>query len=530
MSSKGAGVLEGRLLLLAPTARDAANGRKALEQAGVACAVCRDLAEVCRELGAGAGAVLLPEEALAGGGDRRLAEALGGQPPWSDLPVLLLTRGGADSPVARRAATLGNVVLLERPVRVQALLSAVRAALRARQRQYEVRRLLAEQDRGAEALREADRRKDEFLAILGHELRNPLSPILTALTVMRQVMPESPLLQQVRGTIERQVGQMARLVDDLLDVSRITRGKFQLQKGRVELRAILERAAETARPLLDSRKHDLTLSLPSGPVWLEADPARLEQVVANLLNNAAKYTDPGGHVWLTAEHHPHEAVVRVRDTGVGIAPGMLPRVFELFSQEDRSLDRAAGGLGIGLTLVKRLVELHGGTVEAASAGLGRGSEFTVRLPVLAALTSPPSANVETTRPHPPSLRVLLVDDMADAADMLGLLLRMWGHEVHVAYAGPPALEAARTFRPDVVLLDIGLPDGMDGYELARRLCEGAGGKKPLLVAMTGYGQEADRQRAAAAGFDHHLVKPIHPDSLEELLARPGPSGSRIEDR
>jgi PAS domain S-box-containing protein len=405
----------------------------------------------------------------------------------------------------------------------------------------------------AEDLAEVNTRKDEFLAMLGHELRNPLSPILTALTLMRQATPESPLLRQARVTIERQVGQMTRLVDDLLDVSRISRGMMQLSKERVELRAVVERAVEAVRPFLETRKHQLTLSLPAEPVWLEADPARLQQVLANLLHNAGKYTDPGGQVWLAAEHRARkdvpspstlrpcnlegsggdvpspskerprslegsgEVVVRVKDTGIGISAEMLPRVFDLFAQEGRSADRAAGGLGIGLTLVQRLTQMHGGTVEAASAGPGRGSEFTVRLPVLAALAPPRSENVETTRQAGPSLRILLVDDLADATDLLALLLRMWGHEVQVAYTGPAGLEAAEVFRPDVVLLDIGLP-GMSGYDVARRIRERARGKVPLLVAMTGYGQEADRRKAREAGFDHHLTKPIHPDAVQALLA------------
>jgi PAS domain S-box-containing protein len=369
----------------------------------------------------------------------------------------------------------------------------------------------------AEDLAEANRLKDEFLAMLAHELRNPLSPVLTALTLMRQATPESPLLQQARLTIERQVGQMTRLVDDLLDVTRISRGKMELHKERVELRAVVERAVEAVRPFLETRKHQLTLSLPAEPVWLEADPARLQQVLANLLHNSAKYTDPGGHVWLTAEHGEHEVVVRVKDNGIGISAEMLPRVFDLFAQEGRSADRAAGGLGIGLTLVQRLTRMHGGDVQAASAGPGRGSEFTVRLPVLAALAPPRSENVETTRQAGPALRILLVDDMADATDLLGLLLRMWGHEVQVAYTGPAGLEAAEAFRPDVVLLDIRLP-GMSGYEVARHIRERARGKEPLLVAMTGYGQDADRRKAREAGFDHHLVKPIHPDAVQALLA------------
>jgi CheY-like chemotaxis protein len=380
-----------------------------------------------------------------------------------------------------------------------------------------------ELQRRADALEDADRRKDEFLAMLGHELRNHLAAIFNALHILARVS-EDPLVSQAQGMLDRQVRQLARLVDDLLDVSRITRGKLQLQKSLVEFKAVVAPAVQTARPLLDARRQELVVGLPEEPLWLEADPGRLAQVVTNLLHNAAKYSDEGGRVTLTARREGHQCVLRVRDQGVGIAPDLLPRVFDLFTQAERSLDRAQGGLGIGLALVKRLVELHGGAVEAHSGGPGQGSEFVVRLPLPLGVeggTPTPTAQGAARAERP--LRVLVVEDNADAAATLGVLLRLYGHEAQVAPCGPTALEMAAAFRPEVVLLDIGLP-GLDGFQVAQRLRERPDTKEVVLVAMTGYGQESDRRRAREAGFDHFLVKPVDPAELERLLAeraRPG---------
>jgi PAS domain S-box-containing protein len=369
----------------------------------------------------------------------------------------------------------------------------------------------------AASLSEADLRKNEFLAMLAHELRNPLAPILNAVHLLRLGNNESPLQQQARTMIERQVGQLTRLVDDLLEVSRITTGRVHLRQERIVVSGIVARAAETVHPLMDRHRHELTVTVPPQPIWLYADAARLEQVVVNLLTNAAKYTDDGGRVWLSVEQEGVEAVLRVRDTGVGISPQLLPRVFELFTQAERSLDRAQGGLGIGLALVQRLVEMHGGRVEAYSV-LGRGSEFVVRLPVVPMLAlQPPSAPKETAGPNGSPLRVLVVDDNVDSAESLAMLLEMSRHEVRTAHDGPTALEAALDFRPNVVLLDIGLPI-MDGYEVAKRMRQQPTLGKVLLVAMTGYGQESDRQLSREAGFDHHLVKPADFSALEKLLA------------
>jgi PAS domain S-box-containing protein len=369
----------------------------------------------------------------------------------------------------------------------------------------------------AEALADLQRRKDEFLAMLSHELRNPLAPILNAVQLLRLQKNEEPLQQQARTIIERQVGQLTRLVDDLLEVSRITSGKIHLQQERLALNGIVENGVETVRTLIGQRRHVLKVSLPPQPIWLYADATRLEQVVVNLLTNAAKYTADGGHILLSVQQEDNEAVLRVRDTGLGISPELLPRIFDLFTQADRSLDRSQGGLGIGLSLVQQLVEMHGGRVEAYSV-LGQGSEFVVRLPVVPTpAPQPPSTPNETAEPAGPSLRVLVVDDSVDSTQSLGLLLKLSGHQVCSAHDGPTALEAALDFRPNVVLLDIGLPR-MDGYEVAKKMREQPAFKNVMLVALTGYGQRSDRQRSQEAGFDHHLVKPADFGKLEQILA------------
>jgi PAS domain S-box-containing protein len=385
---------------------------------------------------------------------------------------------------------------------------------------------MTDRKRAEEALKEADRRKDEFLAMLAHELRNPLAPIRNALQILREPGADSAAAEQAGAMIERQVQTMVRLVDDLLDVSRITRGKVRLRKEPVALAAVVSRAVESARPLIDANRHELSVRLPDEPAILEADPTRLEQVFANLLNNAAKYTERGGALQLHARVEGGEAEVRVRDSGFGIPPEVLPHVFDLFAQAERTLDRSQGGLGIGLTLVRSLVELHGGRVSAQSEGPGKGSEFVVRLPLLAGPVAPPEA---ADRPEAPAaqagrpLRVLVVDDNKDIADSLAFLVRLWGHDVRTSHDGQSALKAARTYRPRVVLLDIGLP-GLTGYEVARELRADSGSDEVMLVAITGYGQEEDRRRSRQAGFDLHWVKPVDPAALQRLLAALGAVG------
>lgn len=371
-----------------------------------------------------------------------------------------------------------------------------------------------------QALRETDRRKDEFLATLAHELRNPLAPIRNALQILKMPRVDADSAERSRDMMERQVHHLVRLVDDLLDVSRVMRGKIELRKERVELATVVARAVETVQPLVEAQGHELSLRLPSYSMPFDADPVRLAQVIGNLLTNAAKYTEPGGHIWLTAERDGEMAVLRVQDSGIGIAPHMLPRIFELFVQVDHASTKAQGGLGIGLTLVKSLVEMHNGTVEARSEGLGKGSEFVVRLPLAAKGLEPDEGHESGQKPHePPSpsgFRLLVVDDNQDAANSLALLLRLQGHEVRVAYSGLAAVEIAKTCTPDVVFMDIGMP-GIDGYEAARRIREIPGLGKVVLAALTGWGQQQDRRRSAEAGFNHHLVKPPEPEVLDRLI-------------
>ena len=369
----------------------------------------------------------------------------------------------------------------------------------------------------AAALADLDRRKDEFLAMLSHELRNPLAPIANAVQLLRlQKAAEGTIEEQARSIIERQVSQLSHLVDDLLEVSRITSGRFKLRLQEVALNDVVERAAETVDALVAQRLLDLTLTLPPESPWVRGDAARLEQVVVNLLTNAVKYTEECGRIAVTLVEENGAAELRVRDSGIGIPPDLLPRIFDLFTQADRSLDRSEGGLGIGLSLVRRLVELHGGTIRAESL-VGQGSEFLVRLPAVGRPGSSRAGEAKTTRPKVSGLRLLVVDDNVDAASSLAMLLRTEGHEIRITHDGPAALRVARELRPHVMFLDIGLP-GLDGFEVAKALRREPVFEGILLVAMTGYGQQADRDRSRQAGFDHHLVKPADFDQVRQILA------------
>jgi PAS domain S-box-containing protein len=373
--------------------------------------------------------------------------------------------------------------------------------------------------RTEQALREADRRKDEFLATLAHELRNPLAPIRNAARLLETAGVDDRQRQWGRDVIARQVQRMALLLDDLLDVSRITRGQLQLRKARVELSSVVAAAVETARPMVDAKRHSLDVRLPAQPVELEVDPLRLSQALSNLLTNAAKYTDPGGAITLAASVEGTELQLRVQDSGIGLSPQSIPRLFEMFSQVDAAADRAEGGLGIGLALVRGLVALHGGTVAASSEGPGLGSQFVIRLPQAAV----GAAQAHAESPRTPAREVsgnrctvLVADDNVDAADTLALLLRMNGYDVLLAHSGSQALDLAQQQRPRAMVLDIGMP-GLSGYEVCRAIRESAWGREPLLLAVTGWGQPNDRDRAQAAGFDHHLTKPVDPEQVEQLL-------------
>jgi signal transduction histidine kinase len=401
--------------------------------------------------------------------------------------------------------------------RVIAALQQKAAALEAESKQRAV--LEAALRNKVDELAEVDRRKDEFLAMLGHELRNPLAPVTTALQIMRIHESEPSRVARSREIVERQIEHMTRLIDDLLDVSRITRGKIELREQPLLLSSVLERAVESARPLIDERGHRISLDLPSEPVTFLADPARLAQVFANLLNNAAKYTDVGGRIWLRARVEGDKLVVGVRDDGPGLTNELREHAFELFMQGPQTRARARGGLGIGLTLVRRLVELHGGTVEALSEGPGRGTEFVVRLPLRLPPIVDGHAPAAPVAASPSRRRILVVDDNVDAAEALGELLRDYGHEVATAHDGPQALDHARLHRPEIVLLDISMPE-MDGYEVAKRIRGELGLGDAILVALSGYGEDRHRRLAREAGFDQHVTKPVDASRLEELLKLP----------
>ncbi len=445
-----------------------------------------------------------------------LAEVMRGTERTRRVPIIFLTAGAPDGQRRFRGYEAGAVDFLTKPVEPHVLRSKADVFFELRRERQEVARLLEETRRTAEALRDADRRKDEFLATLAHELRNPLAPLANGLQVLKYAgLAESPA--RARAMMERQLGHLIRLVDDLLDISRVTSDKIRLRLEDTDLRAAVEAAIETSRPLVETGGHVLTARLPAEPVWIHADPTRVTQVISNLLTNAAKYTPDGGRIDVSVAVEGDQAMTRVTDTGIGIPADMLPKVFDLFTQVGKHLERSQGGLGIGLSLVKRLVEMHGGTVTAESNGPGRGSTFTVRLP---AAVAPAAVGTPTAAPAPTGpqgKRVLVVDDNADAAESLATLLGLIGHETRVAYSGPDALRRVPAFRPQVVFLDIGLP-GMSGYEVVRALradpaCAGA-----VFVALTGWGSDEDRRRSREAGFDHHLTKPVEPKQLAAFLA------------
>jgi signal transduction histidine kinase/ActR/RegA family two-component response regulator len=373
---------------------------------------------------------------------------------------------------------------------------------------------------GEQALRDADRRKDEFLATLSHELRNPLAPIRTAIEIMRLAPGDLEIVEKARSTIDRQLRQLVRLTDDLLDVARITQDKVHLRRERIDLRAVVHHAVEAARPQLDAQRHSLTLDLPHAPMWADADPIRLGQAFSNLLNNAVKFTEPGGKITVAAHVGGDAAAIAVSDTGIGIPPAMLPRAFEMFTQLQEYRDRTQGGLGIGLALARRLVELHGGTIEARSDGPGHGSVFTVRMPLAPAIERRPDRVFESHGAEPRrTCRVLVAEDNGDAAEMIRVMLELKGHDVRVAGDGLEAVALAREFDPAIAFLDIGMPK-LDGYEAARQI-RASLGERVVLVALTGWGQDEDKRRSREAGFDHHLTKPPEPELLIRLVAACG---------
>ncbi len=507
--------LERRVLVLAPSGRDGALACQVLEQAQISTLMCDGVSALLPALEAGAGAAVLASEALTPDVIAQLAGFLRKQPAWSDFPLLIFTTRAASASENRRAleafAELGNVTALERPIHPLTLVSATRAALRARNRQYAARRALSDRERDV-------RQRDEFLALLGHELRNPLGALRNAATLTERTGAGVPGLDRPLAIIDRQLQHLTQLVDDLLDVARVTSGKIALKLMPVDLvaatRAMVEEMARSSR----ERRLQIALRVPDGNLVVMGDPVRVDQILNNLLTNALKYTPAHGRIDISVAAEGAEAVLRVADTGVGIGAEVLRTIFEPFTQATRTLDRAQGGIGLGLSVVRALVRLHGGEVSATSEGLGRGSEFVVRLPLALEREAEASKAKPESAPAPIEPRhVLIVEDAADNRESLQELLEAQGHRVDTAIDGEHGVECALAVRPDVALVDIGLPL-LDGYEVARRI-RGAMGSEIFLIAITGYGQPDDRARAAAAGFDVHMTKPLDFRTLERLIGR-----------
>ena len=497
--------LSRRVLIVAPVGRDAELMCDRLESARVPCCVCADIDEAVRELSRGAGALMFTDEALTPDTSPRLAQELDRQPPWSDIPLIILSDAHS-----RAYGTFGrrtNVTFVDRPVRIHSLVSAAHSALRARERQYQIRELM-------DKLEDRVHERDRFLAILGHELRNPLGAILLA-SQMRD--DDGRLGGEHADLIERQSKHLTRLVNDLLDLSRVVSGKIVLKPQVIDLADALRQSFETVTTPAARQNISIEVRYASEPLPVYADPLRAAQIFTNVIGNAVKYTPAGGHVIVTMEREGDQAVVRVADDGVGIAPDRIGTIFELFAQAENAIGRAQGGMGIGLALVRNLLQLHDGTITAESDGLGRGAEFVVRLPIYAgehvAPAAPPPKVAQDGQPR----RIVVVEDNADVRDLLRLKLRRLGHEVHAVADGIAGLQTIVDRRPDLALVDIGLP-GLDGYEIAARVRESIG-RDVVLVAVSGFGQPEDKRKAMDAGFDEHLTKPADVNDIENLLSR-----------
>ena len=447
-----------------------------------------------------------------------LAELMRGNERTRRVPIIFVTAGNADSQRRFRGYEAGAVDFIHKPIESDILRSKADVFFELYRQRQQIAMQRDELKARSNALEEADRRKDEFLATLAHELRNPLAPLRHGLDILRR-SPGSADAAQIREMMDRQLVHLLRLIDDLLDVSRVSQGKIELRKERIQAADALRSAVESSRPLIDAAKHALTVDTPPEPIWLDADLTRVAQIVGNLLNNAAKYTPEGGRIGLSLRADGGEAVIAVSDNGLGIPADMQSKVFQLFTQIDDHADRAQGGLGIGLALVKQLVAMHDGSVSARSAGPGQGSVFTVRIPLAAAEaeTQPGTEDPAPEATPTQALKVLVVDDNALVAETVSWMLEEMGHEHRVVHDGRQALQAAREFGPDAILLDIGLPV-MDGYAVCRAFREDAAFKDALIIAQTGWGQKRDKTLASEAGFDHHLVKPVAYDELERLLA------------
>jgi len=483
-----------------------------LRENGIDAQACASLVHAARALDEATGCLVIVEEALVEEELPALRQAFLRLPPWADLPLVLVARdAGTLAPlVAQVFPESGNVTLLGRPLAPMTLVSAVQVALRASARQREVGELLA-------AREEAVRLRDEFLAMLAHELRNPLAPMRNALEIMRLQKIEDRLVRDSAAILERQVDHIVRMVDDLMDVARLERGKVLLQRARVDFNRVVAAALETCLPHLQARGHRVALRLAAGELPVDADAVRLEQIVCNLVNNASKFTPQPGEIRVETSAQGGEGILAVEDPGIGFEPEAAAQLFAPFHQMNPTLARTAGGLGIGLTIVQRLAELHGGAVSAASAGPGKGARFVVRLPL--ARGQAPAQHAASPGPRPGKrLRVVVIEDNEDIRDSLRTMLTLWGHEVQTAADGKSGMDLVLAEQPDVALVDIGLP-GVSGYAVARGI-RGALPDRPIrLVAVTGYGQASDRDRVLAAGFDAHLLKPVAPDVLQRELAR-----------
>jgi signal transduction histidine kinase len=445
-----------------------------------------------------------------------LAELMRGTERTRRVPIIFVTAGAADRQRRFRGYETGAVDFLNKPIEPDILRSKASVFFELYQQRHQIAAQRDELKAYADALTEADRRKDEFLATLAHELRNPLSPIRNGLDILR-ASPTAPKAEEIRDMMDRQLSHLVRLVDDLLDVSRVSQGKVELRKQQIALSELIKTAVEASNPLISAGRHELILDLPDAEVWLDADLTRLSQVVSNLLNNAAKYTPEGGRIVLSARRDGDEVAIAVSDNGIGIPADMLPRVFDLFTQVRDTLDRSHGGLGIGLALVKQLVEMHGGSIAAESAGPGKGSSFRLRLPALeavaapAAAAEPPSVSRQEAR-----LKILVVDDNFDVAQTTGWMIEAIGHDYRMVHESKLAVEIAREYRPDAILLDINMP-GMDGYAVCRALRDQPLFEDTVIIAQTGWGQTQDHASTGESGFDHHLTKPVNMDRLEQVL-------------
>ena len=510
--------VEERVLIQVRSSQDATRIVDLVASMGIEGVPCSDYSELCDRIEEGVAVVILSELPTTSDGASRICSALQAQPPWSSIPTIIIPDDSTSTDALAEELLL-TVTTLERPVHLRTLTNVIRIALQARRNQYMVRDLLQERGDLIVQLRHEAEMKNEFLATLAHELRNPLAPIRTGLQVLRRTPVGEPVTRTL-DMMERQVSHLVRLIDDLLDASRITRGTLELRKQRVPLSLLLSNAIESSRPLIDAGKHTLTVSVPDEPITLTVDPTRIAQVISNILNNAAKYTPSGGVIALTAQRKDETVQIQVRDNGIGLSPQMLTKVFEMFSQVDPSITRSQGGLGIGLTLARRLTEMHHGSVEATSAGPGAGSTFTITLPCNERAHATDASGGLCTQGGPAvhgrSHRVLIVDDQPDIAQSLRDLLSLLGQETRIASNGTEALSTAKDFKPELVLLDIGLP-GMTGYQVARNLRALETTPKPRLIAITGWGDARHISLAQEAGFDQHLTKPVDPLEIERIL-------------